>query len=482
MTGEQAIDRVIAGDYCIGCGACAALEPTDFTLELDTRGCWQARARRPAAERERDLSPLCPMSGAGPDEDTIATELFPDLPHHDAIGAHAFVGAGWVAEGDFRLRGSSGGLLTWLACRLLESGQVDEIVQVAPRPGGPGEIFAYAVSDTPEAVRAAAKSRYYPVQARDVLAHIRQGNRRVAVLALPCFAKMIRLLAADDPAIGRNVTFVLGLICGHLKSARFAELLAWQKGIAPAELGAIDFRDKIEGRPATGYGFRAWRRPAADDASDEVAAPMAGLVGHDWGQGMMKYPACDFCDDVLAECADVAVGDAWLPGWREDWRGTNVVVARHAALVAMLDEGRRSGALAFTDLSPDEAVHSQAAGLRHRREGLAHRLWRRARAGHWTPRKRSLPTACAAASGADLRFARGDPHRKPQRLRRRPRGRVADALHDADGAAPGGLCPRQPPLARSTSRPTTPRRPPSASARGQPASSEGWRTMSRRPR
>ncbi len=131
---------------------------------------------------------------------------------------------------------------------------------MAPRPGGPGEIFAYAVSDTPEAVRAAAKSRYYPVQARDVLAHIRQGNRRVAVLALPCFAKMIRLLAADDPAIGRNVTFVLGLICGHLKSARFAELLAWQRGsLRPA--GAIDFRDKIEGRPATGYGFRAGAAP-----------------------------------------------------------------------------------------------------------------------------------------------------------------------------------------------------------------------------
>ena len=316
MTGEQAIDQVIRGDYCIGCGACAALAPVDFALEFDARGCWQARARRPADERERDLSALCPMSGAGPDEDMIAAKLFPDLPRHASIGAHDFVGAGWVEEGDFRLRGSSGGLLTWLACRLLESGQVDEVVQVAPQQGEPGQIFAYTVSDSADAIRAAAKSRYYPVQARDVLTHIREGHHRVAVLALPCFAKMIRFLAVDDPAIDRNVAFVLGLICGHLKSARFAELLAWQKGIAPAELGAIDFRDKIEDRPASGYGFRAWRRLGTAETEFEVAAPMAGLVGRDWGQGMMKYPACDFCDDVLAECADVAVGDAWLPSWR----------------------------------------------------------------------------------------------------------------------------------------------------------------------
>ena len=38
-------------------------------------------------------------------------------------------------------------------------------------------------------------------------------------------------------------------------------------------------------------------------------------------------PACEFCDDVVGETADMSVGDAWLPGYVSDWRGTSVVVS-----------------------------------------------------------------------------------------------------------------------------------------------------------
>lgn len=41
------------------------------------------------------------------------------------------------------------------------------------------------------------------------------------------------------------------------------------------------------------------------------------------------YKACDFCDDVFAETADIALGDAWLPEYVQDGNGTNVVVTRN---------------------------------------------------------------------------------------------------------------------------------------------------------
>jgi coenzyme F420 hydrogenase subunit beta len=385
---EQTIDKVIAKGICVGCGACAAVAPTDFQLEFTEQGQFAAHALRPAAERSRDISPLCPMSGEGPDETALAARLWPDLPSHPEIGKHGKTGVAWVEEGEFRARGSSGGLLTWLAATLLERGMVAEVIQVAPTQAGSDKLFAYSVSTTADQVRRAAKSRYYPIQAQDVISHMRQSGKATLFVGLPCFVKMIRVLAETDPAIAANLRYASGLVCGHLKSAAFAEMLAWQVGVAPKEIATVDFRVKVEGQSAARYGFSA---QSTVPGAPEARALMAGLVGRDWGQGMMRYKACDYCDDVLAECADIAVGDAWLAPWTEEWQGTNVFVARHPDIVALLNEAQADKRLFIEDLTASRVADSQRGGLSHRREGLAWRLLKAQKAGIWAPRKRVTP-------------------------------------------------------------------------------------------
>lgn len=396
---EQTIDRVIEGGYCIGCGVCSAMRPEEFALSFSPEGMFRSERLVPAEARRDDISGLCPMSGAGPDESEIAAALWPGLPAHPGIGRHALTAVAWVEEGGFRAAGSSGGLLSWLAAEMLRRGLVEEVVQVAPRQasgpqddgmgnGGPA-LFSYHVSRSPEDVRRAAKSRYYPVHARDAIAHIRASGRPTLFMGLPCFVKMIRTLARTDPAVEAAVKFTLGLVCGHLKSAGFAQILAWQAGVPPERIETVDFRVKVPDRPASSYGFMA--RDAASHRDHQ--ALMADLVGHDWGQGMMKYKACDYCDDVLAECADIAIGDAWLEPWRREWQGANICVARHPVIVAILEEAAAAGRLHVEPVSPDRAAESQGAGLRHRREGLAWRLWRDQRKGLWVPRKRVAPSA-----------------------------------------------------------------------------------------
>ncbi len=382
------IDRVIAGGYCVGCGACAAAAPEDFGMRLTETGCWTAEARAPAAARAHDISALCPMSGAGPDETAIAAERFPDAPEHPEIGRHLLCGAGWVEEDAFRSRGSSGGMLSWLATRLLEDGHVDAVIHVAPNPDADGAPFAFRTSETAADIAAGAKSRYSPVTMAGIAAEICQTDRRVAFIGLPCFVKAMRTLAREDPVIEARVPVMLGLICGHLKSRAFAELLAWQHGIPPERLGLIDFREKLPDLPASSYGFRATGR----DGTETAAAPMSETFGGDWGLGLFKYKACDFCDDVLAECADAAIGDAWLPEYQADWRGTNVFVARTPAIVSLIEAGRARDALHYEEIGPDRVADSQRSGLRHRREGLAWRLARADRAGEWRPARRIGPS------------------------------------------------------------------------------------------
>src|SRR3546814_19586796 len=85
-----------------------------------------------------------------------------------------------------------------------------------------------------------------------------------------------------------------------------------------------------------------YRARLADHAGEQRMQDWWHLVDGDWGAGFFQNRACDFCDDVVAETADIAFGDAWVEPYSSDGRGTNVVVVRSSALHAMLREDRKS--------------------------------------------------------------------------------------------------------------------------------------------
>jgi coenzyme F420-reducing hydrogenase beta subunit len=395
-TARTLTGTVVRGGYCVGCGACAVPAGSPMRLRWTALGRFEA-FEDPESELpdgEERLQAVCPFGAAAPDEDRLAAALFPDATPHAEIGRHLALFAGHVAEGSWRQLGSSGGMGTWIAAELLRSGAVDAVIHVHSRqPTEEDErLFAYGLSTTPEQVAAGAKSRYYPVELGGVMAAVRARPGRYAVIGVPCFVKAVRLLARQDAVMAERIACCIALVCGHLKSARFAESLAWQCGVPPDALRAVDFRQKLDDRPANEYGLAVWARGAGNEAAPLVR-PMHHLVGHDWGMGFFKLKACDYCDDVLGELADIVVGDAWLPDYVADPAGTNIVVVRRPDLAAMVEAAIAAGRLALKPIGADAVAASQRAGLRHRRDGLAYRLWLQDRAGRWRPPKRVQPRA-----------------------------------------------------------------------------------------
>jgi coenzyme F420-reducing hydrogenase beta subunit len=396
-SGDQTLaGTVVAGGYCVGCGACTVLPGSPMRLSWAALGHFEAfegpESSIPAGDER--LQAVCPFGATAPDEDVLAAALFPDAAPHPEIGRHLAAYVGHVAEEGWRQAGSSGGMGSWIAAELLRSGTVNAVIHVHARQPTDGDerLFAYGVSTTPEQVVAGAKSRYYPIELSAVMAAVRARPGHYAVIGVPCFVKAVRLLARQDPAIAERVACCVALVCGHLKSARFAESLAWQLGVPPGGLVAIDFRHKLRDRPANEYGLAVRPRGAAPGAPPLVR-PMRELAGHDWGMGFFKLKACDYCDDVLGELAQHVVGDGWLPEYLADAAGTNIVVARRADLAKLLDGAIAAGRLALQPIGADAVAASQRAGLRHRREGLAYRLWLQDRAGRWRPPKRVQPRA-----------------------------------------------------------------------------------------
>jgi coenzyme F420-reducing hydrogenase beta subunit len=151
------------------------------------------------------------------------------------LGRYRGLYAGHASEGEYRMNGSSGGMGTWLLTELLATHLVDGVIHVKPTPGS-GSLFGYRISRTAGEVAEGAKSRYYPAHLADVLADAVERGGRYALTAIPSFAYEVRLLQRLRPEYLARIPYVVGLICGHHKTANYALQLAWRAGIRPDEL------------------------------------------------------------------------------------------------------------------------------------------------------------------------------------------------------------------------------------------------------
>jgi coenzyme F420-reducing hydrogenase beta subunit len=198
---------------------------------MDWDGEGQLRPAGPApwmhARTER-FARLCPFSPAAATEDEIGTERFGAAGAADPwIGRYRAAYVGYAAEHGFRDQGSSGGMVSWVAAELLRHGLVDGVAHVAPAdPQADGRFFQYRISRDQDALRAGAKSRYYPVELSGVLREMRERPGRYAVVGIPCFIKAVHLACLGDPVLGERVAFTLGLVCGHMKSRHMIDSFA----------------------------------------------------------------------------------------------------------------------------------------------------------------------------------------------------------------------------------------------------------------
>jgi coenzyme F420 hydrogenase subunit beta len=388
---DELFSTVVNGGYCIGCGMCAALSPS-ITMQMTAYGQWQpVLDPKSTLSGVVDVGAVCPFAENVPNEDELAQQLFPTAIPHSLIGRSISCFAGHVATGQYRSLASSGGLVSWILCRLLELGEVDAVVHVGAISDASANapLFEFTISSTPSQVISRAKSRYYPVEMSGVVQSMMENPLRYAVVGLPCFIKALRLACRESEVLQSRVAHTVGIVCGHLKSTGFAEMIGWQLGVLPDSLRGIDFRTKRRNAAANDYAATVSGIVGGEDKV--ISAPTASLFGTNWGHGFFKYKACDFCDDVLAENADIAVGDAWLPEYVKDSGGTSIAVVRTPFFSQLIERGLDAGDLVMDKLSPHQVAASQDAGLRHRREGLAYRLAEASAKGEWVPPKRVAP-------------------------------------------------------------------------------------------
>lgn len=315
---------VVEQDLCVGCGICV-VECCEHILSMK----WNEEGFLVPemignCKNNCSCINVCPFNPF-PDnevrtENEIADIFLKETPHsHSKIGYFYTIYAGYSKE--FRLTSSSGGMATYVAKKLLENKIVDHIISVTE--GDNDNFYKYSIISSANNIRQASKTKYYPVTLAEVLANIENTKGKIAVVGVACFIKAIRLYQYYHPTFKEKIPFLIGIICGGMKSKFFTEYLAGKAGIRNNRFLNPEYRIKDYNSKASDYSFGC-----VDCEENQHKVMKMRRVGDMWGTGLFKANACDFCDDVTTELSDISLGDAWLWPYNKDGKGTNVIITR----------------------------------------------------------------------------------------------------------------------------------------------------------
>ncbi len=378
---------VVAQGLCCGCGMCAGVCPSQYLgIQFNAYG-----ELSPCPQPESACSGcglclrVCPMSEPSPPTDRIAAELAPQwgqVSPDAVLGSHLRRLAGYSAAAGHRTNGASGGMGTWILEALLTKGLVNAVAAVGPGViPETGAICGYRWCGTAADVRACAKSAYYPAELSRIIQHIKSHEGRYAVTALPCAVRALRLAMRAVKCLRERIAFIVGLTCGYGMSAFAAEYVCADAGGNPRQLNEITFRIKQNQTPSARVSLIRCVSGQGTDGEHVSLQRSDEAFGKAGGNRWFTRRACDYCDDAFAELADVCLMDAWLPAYLRDVRGNTVVVVRHSAVGALLDDAVAKGDITLADVTRDEAVRSQSPLLWFKRRLIVERI-RRARKAH----------------------------------------------------------------------------------------------------
>jgi len=375
-------DTVVKQDLCVGCGACLySSSNNDLKMIWNREGFLIPSADKHYTISEDSLK-VCPFNPFPEKEvrteNEIAELFLKEAPNkHPNVGNYFNTYVGYSNK--YRLTSSSGGVATYLIDELLKNRVVDAVISVK---GGKDSFYEYAIIRSIDDITVASKTKYYPVTLATVIDQLKTNDERFAIVGIACFIKSIRLLQYYHPDLKEKIKFTIGIICGGIKSRFFAEYLAGRAGIENNQFSDPQFRIKDIQSKASDYSY------GCKDTNGVFHTIKMRKVGDMWGSGMFKNNACDFCDDVTTELADISLGDAWLNPYNMDGAGTNVIVTRSQLAEELINAGIKSNKLSVEPLAFKAFLSSQQGSFNHRHKGLGYRVSLAEKRGMTIPPKR----------------------------------------------------------------------------------------------
>lgn len=359
------IDPVVSNDLCTQCGACVAMCPHD-NIVLDRDEHWRFYPR--VVEEDpciKHCKSLCVEICAGVHEDSSLWKKQPivEKDYKEFCGGPVLqTWIGYSTDDGIRSRGTSGGLITGLLVYLLESGKIDGVLLVGPNNAHPLE-HDIMIARTRADIEAAWGSKYYPMPIGKLFRELMHKTEKYAVVLLGCHMRSLRLMERFIPRLRTSVVLRVGIICGYCSGFKATVDQAKEWGVKDLyQIKRIDYRD---GKWPGNVRIQA---PGIDKHTViyNFLARLPLTTNH----------RCMICSDLMNETADITLGDAWLKELttRKD-EGWSVMAVRNPAVVPLIAEAVRDGALYLEEVDTETFIRSQEKPMRYKKHALLVRLW-----------------------------------------------------------------------------------------------------------
>ncbi|MBE1202867.1 Coenzyme F420 hydrogenase/dehydrogenase, beta subunit C-terminal domain [Aminobacter carboxidus] len=327
------VEDIVERGLCTGCGACASLLGNDaLGMDLSPDGFMRPRRRRRLKDTEQvTVMQVCTgnrLSGPAPEDAAAPHPIFGPILH---------LARGHATDPEIRFRSATGGVLTALALYLVESGEVDGILQVGVSSDNP-LLNDVSFNTSREQIVASSGSRYGPTAPlRDIMAMLDSG-RRFAFIGKPCDIATLRNLARVDARVDRQIPYMLAMFCGGNPSISATYNIVRRFGEDHRDVD--EFRYRGHGWPGPTY-VRTRQGKEHRQSYDET-----------WFSNLTYELMfrCKICADGTGEHADVVAGDCWVmengkPSHREAGDGWNMHIARTVRGTQLIEDAVVAGYL-----------------------------------------------------------------------------------------------------------------------------------------
>ena len=270
---------------------------------------------------------------------------------------------GYSCDDGVRAQAASGGLASAILLHLMDTGQVDGAIvsRIVSRDGAITGVSELA--RTREDVLNAAGSSYIDTPVWQAVKALREFDGRVAVVTLPCQARLMRKLLAKDEALRARVAVIIGLFCRGTVTEKFYEDLLPRYGVDPSQVARLKVvRTHIKGTVTATLHDGQTR----DMKFHKVNAyRMAGIHAK---------ALCLWCDEHLAAAADISVGDIFAPEIKQRPIKHSALVCRTSIGAQVIDEMVRGGRLQLERYGMDK-YRSVFSEIEQYTNTLAPRYW-----------------------------------------------------------------------------------------------------------
>lgn len=337
------IALVTNNHLCTGCGGCSSICPRHcIAIELDKRqGCYVAHVDESqciSCGLCQKVCPVCTWNNQTEESCLLGT-----------VGQTFSV---YASDRSLRQSCASGGFTTSLLCYLLEQGLADAVVAVGRDTDQP-LIARPRLCTSVDEVVACKGSVYAPTSYAAVLKEVlSSAYQRVAVVGLPCHIQTLSRMEKVNPKLKNRIALKISLVCGHTPSLKGYAYSLRHLGIDEAQVQSLSNR---------GDGWPGYFKVVVADRG-EVKVNYRHWLS--WGMVMSSAlftpDGCSHCVDPSGYEADVSVSDAWLPRFRDDHDGRNLIYVRSERAAQIIQQMQAIGKLVMQEEPVLDFMHANS--------------------------------------------------------------------------------------------------------------------------